>query len=161
MNGNVRQKVGKALRQWTPLSETRKEQILLGLNVRDNFESKMKPVKSPADPDWQPPVEIVECEDEFIIKVELPGIRQSQVRVILDGSIITISGKRESERDGQTFQRVERQNGTFTRSFTVPESTMRDEVRADYRNGLLRVHLPKDPAGKTRSIDVAFEPVAR
>jgi HSP20 family molecular chaperone IbpA len=42
-----------------------------------------------------------------------------------------------------------------------PESTMRDEVKADYRNGLLRVHLPKDPAGKTRSINVAFEPVAR
>jgi HSP20 family molecular chaperone IbpA len=90
MNGNVCQKVGKALRQWTPLSETRKEKILLGSNVRDNFESKMKSVERPADPDWQPPVEIVECEDEFIIKVELPGIRWDQVRVKLDGSIITI-----------------------------------------------------------------------
>jgi len=107
------------------------------------------------------PVDIVECEDEFIIKVELPGIRYDQVRVKLDGSIITISGKREPETEGRTFQRVERQHGTFTRSFTIPESTMRDEVKADYRNGLLRVHLPKDPAGKTRSIDVAFEPVAR
>jgi HSP20 family protein len=118
----------------------------------------MKRVKRPADPDWQPPVEIVECEDEFIIKLELPDIRQDQVRVKLDGSIITISGKPEPEGDGQTFQR---QKGTFTRSFTIPESTMRDKVTADFRNGLLRVHLRKDPAGKTRLIDVAFEPVAK
>jgi HSP20 family protein len=121
----------------------------------------MKSAKRPADPDWQPLVEIVEYEDEFIIKVELPGIRWDQVRVKLDGSIINISGKREPERDGQAFQQVERQKGTFTRSFTLPESTLRDKVTADYRNGLLRVHLPKDPAGKTRSIGVAFEPVAK
>jgi hypothetical protein len=67
MNGNVRQKLGKALRQWTPLCETRKEKVLLGPYVRDNFESKMKSIKRPADPDWQLPVEIVESEDEFII----------------------------------------------------------------------------------------------
>ena len=160
MNGYVRRKVGNALCQWTPLSETWKERILLGPNVRGNFESKMKFVKGPADPDWQPPVEIVECEDEFIIKVELPGIRQGRLRVKLDGSIIAISGKREPERDGETLQRVERQNGTFTRSFTVPESTMRDKVTADCIDGLLRVRLPKDAAGRTRSIEVAFEPVA-
>jgi HSP20 family protein len=118
--------------------------------------SQIKFAKGRADPDWQPPADIVECEAEFVIKVELPGIKQGQVRVRLDGSIITISGKREAEKEGQTFQRVEQQNGTFTRSFTVPESTMRAEVTADYKNGLLRVHLPKDPAGKIRSIEVAF-----
>ena len=155
------QKVGKALCQWTPLSEKREEKILFDPIVRNNFPSKMKSTRCPADPDWQPPVDIAECEDEFIIKVELPGIRHDQVCVRLDGSIITISGRREPETEGQTFQKVERRYGTFTRSFTVPESTIRDEIKADYRNGLLRVHLPKDPAGKTRSIDVAFEPVAR
>jgi HSP20 family protein len=156
MNANVRQKVGKALSQWTPLSETREEKMLLSQIVRNNLASQMKFATGRADPDWQPPVDIVECEDEFVIKVELPGIKQGQVRVRLDGSIITISGKPEAEKEGQTFQRVERQNGTFTRSFTVPESTMRAEVTADYKNGLLRVHLPKDPAGKIRSIEVAF-----
>jgi HSP20 family protein len=161
MNGDASLKVGKALCQWTPLSEKREEKILLGPILRNNFASKMKSARCSAEPDWQPPVDIVECEDEFIIKVELPGIRHDQVRVKLDGSIITISGKREPETEGQTFQRVERQYGTFARSFTLPESTMRDEVKADYKNGLLRVHLPKDPAGKTRSIDVAFEPVTR
>jgi HSP20 family protein len=161
MNEDVPQKLGKALCQWTPLSEKREEKMLVGPIVRNSFALKMKSAKCPVDPDWQPPVDIVECEDEFIIKVELPGIRHDQVCVKLDGSIITISGKREPETEGQTFQRVERQYGTFTRSFTVPESTIRDEVKADYRNGLLRVHLPKDPAGKTRSINVAFEPVAR
>ena len=161
MNGDVPQKMGEALCQWTPLSETPEEKILLGPIVRNTFAPKMKFARCPTDPNWQPPVDIVECEDEFIIKVELPGIRHDQVRVKLDGSIITISGKREPETEGQTFQRVERQYGTFARSFTLPESTMRDEVKADYKNGLLRVHLPKDPAGKTRFIDVAFEPVTR
>ncbi len=161
MNGDVPQKVGRALCQWTPLSEKREEKILLGPIGRNNFASKMKSARCSDDPDWHPPVDIVECEDEIIIKVGLPGIRPGQLRVKLDGSIITISGKREPETEGQTFQRIERQYGTFTRSFTLPESTIRDEVKADYRNGLLRVHLPKDPAGKTRSIDVAFEPVAR
>src|SRR5271169_2146964 len=134
MNGDVAQKVGKALCQWAPLSEKREEKILVGPIVRSNFASKMKSARCSADSDWQPPVDIVECEDEFIIKVELPGIKHDQVRVKLDGSIITISGKREPEPEGQTFQRVERQYGTFTRSFTVPESTMRDEVKADYKN---------------------------
>ena len=65
----------------------------------------MKSTRCPADPDWQPPVDIVECEDEFIIKVELPGIRHDQVRVKLDGSIITISGRREPRDGGSDFSK--------------------------------------------------------
>ena len=161
MNENIRQKMSNALRPWTPFSETRGAKILLGPTVPRSAASKIKLAQGLAESDWQPPVDIVECEDEFIIKVELPGLRQDQVRVKLDGGIISISGQRDPEKDGQTFHRVERQRGAFTRNFAVPESIVREKVTAGYKNGLLKVHLPKDPAGKTRLINVVFEPVAR
>jgi HSP20 family molecular chaperone IbpA len=76
--------------------------------------------------------------------------------------VLSLSPESQNRRETvRLFKESKRQSGTFTRSFTIPESTMRDKVTANYINGLLRVHLPNDPAGKTRSIDVAFEPVAK
>ena len=81
--------------------------------------------------------------------------------MILDGNILSIAGKRERERNDnkQAYQRVEGHYEAFGRSFTVPELTMREKVTADYRNGILTVHLPKDPAGPIRSVEIDFEPL--
>jgi HSP20 family protein len=108
---------------------------------------------------WQPPVDIVESESEIAIRVELAGIKRNQVRVILDGGILSIAGNRERERNDndQTDQRSERGYEAFRKSFTVPELTVRDKVTAGYRNGMLTVHLPKDPAGQIRSVEIDRE----
>ena len=106
----------------------------------------MKSVKGPTNPHWQRPVEIVECEDEFIIKVELPGIRQGQVRVKLDGSIISISGKPEPEGNGQTFQRVETAKWNFYSKLHHP--------RVDHEgqgHGELHKRIAKSPSSKRSS----------
>ena len=78
--------------------------------------------------------------------------------MILDGNIFSIAGKRERERNDnkQAYQRVEGHYEAFGRSFTVPELTMREKVTADYRNGILTVHLPKDPAGQIGSVKIDF-----
>ena len=108
---------------------------------------------------WQPPVDIVESESECVIRVELFGIKRDHLRVILDGNILSIAAKRESERNdnNQTDRRFERKFEAFRRSFTVPESTMREKVTAGYRNGMLTVHFPKDPAGPIRSVEINGE----
>ena len=79
--------------------------------------------------------------------------------MILDGNILSIAAKRESERNdnNQTDRRFERKFEAFRRSFTVPESTMREKVTAGYRNGMLTVHFPKDPAGPIRSVEIDGE----
>ena len=112
-----------------------------------------------APSDSQPPVDIVESESEFAIRVELAGIKRDQVRVILDGGILSIAGKRERERNDsdQTDGSAERGYEAFRQSFTVPELTMREKVTAGYRNGMLTVHLPKDQAGPIRSVEIDCE----
>ena len=76
--------------------------------------------------------------------------------MILDGNILSIAGKRERERNDNK-QATNASNVTMRRlCFTVPESTMREKVTADYRNGILTVHLPKDPAGQIGSVKIDF-----
>jgi HSP20 family protein len=110
-------------------------------------------------PDWRPPVDIAESDSEFVIRVEMIGSKPDQLRVILDGNILSIAGLRERQRNEgrQASQRIETDYESFRQNFSVPESTMREKVRAGYRNGILTVHLPKDPAGRIRSVQIDCE----
>jgi HSP20 family protein len=105
---------------------------------------------------WQPAVDIFEDANEILIKVELPEVNKEDVQVNLDDQTLTIRGERrlefEEQRDG--YHRVERSYGQFARSFTVPPNIRRDGLRAEYRDGVLRVHLPKAEEAKPRQITV-------
>lgn len=105
---------------------------------------------------WQPPVDIYEGDDEIVIKMEIPEVRKEDVQVNLDERTLTIRGERRLENDERRegYHRIERAYGQFARSFTVPANVSRDGLRAKYKDGVLRIHLPKAEEAKPRQIAV-------
>ncbi len=110
-------------------------------------------------PTWAPLVDITEDENEFLIKAELPEVRKEDVRVSVDNGVLAITGERKIEKDEKTtkFHRVERSYGSFVRSFSLPEGTDGAKVKAEFKDGLLKVHLPKSEQARPRSIEVKVD----
>src|SRR2546421_11408868 len=103
-----------------------------------------------------PPVDIVEDDKEYLIKAELPEVKQEDVKVTVQNDVLTISGERmfEKEEKDRKYHRVERAYGSFARSFTLPEDADGEKVAAEFKNGVLKVHLPKSAKAKPKSIEV-------
>lgn len=103
-----------------------------------------------------PPVDIEETPDEFLLRVDLPGTAQKDVKVALMGDTLTIRGhrRREDATEGRNLHRTERVFGTFERSFTLGGPVRSDKVRATFRDGVLEVHVPKAEEAKLREIEV-------
>ena len=95
--------------------------------------------------DWMPTVDISETEGEYLIKAELPEVRKEDVKVTVENGVLTLQGERRQEKEekGKRFHRVERSYGSFVRSFTLPESVDESSVKAEYKDGVLNLHLPK------------------
>lgn len=108
---------------------------------------------------WAPLVDISEDDKEFLIKAELPELKKEEVKVTVEHGQITISGERklEKEEKNQKYHRVERAYGSFLRSFTLPEGVNESKVGADFKDGVLKVHLPKDEKAKPKAIEVAVK----
>ena len=106
--------------------------------------------------DWVPTVDITEDEKEFLVKAEIPEVDRKDVKVTVEDGVLTLTGERrtETEEKGKKFHRVERAFGTFARSFTLPEGVAEDKVRAEFKEGLLLVHLPKTEKAKPKTIEV-------
>jgi HSP20 family protein len=105
---------------------------------------------------WAPLVDITEDDKEYLIKVELPEIKREDVKVTVENGTLTISGERkfEKEEKDKKYHRVERAYGSFVRSFALPEGTDGSKVSADYKDGVLKVHLPKSEQVRPKSIEV-------
>ena len=106
--------------------------------------------------DWMPTVDISETEGEYLIKAELPEVRKEDVKVIVENGVLTLQGERRQEKEekAKRFHRVERSYGSFVRSFTLPESVDESSVKAEYKDGVLNLHLPKSEKVKPKAIDV-------
>jgi len=106
--------------------------------------------------EWSPLVDISEDEQEYLIKAELPGIEKDQVRVSVEDGLLVISGERNSENEekNQKYHRIERSYGSFIRSFSLPDDADGAKIKADFKNGILKVHLPKDENAKPKSIEI-------
>jgi HSP20 family protein len=106
--------------------------------------------------EWAPLVDITEDEKEYAIKAELPEVKKEDVKVSVQDDVISISGERKSEKEekGKKFHRVERSYGSFYRSFTLPEDADGGKVAAEFKDGVLKVRLPKSEKAKPKSIEV-------
>jgi len=106
--------------------------------------------------DWMPTVDISETDGEYLIKAELPEVRKEDVKVTVEDGVLTLQGERRQEKEekGKKFHRVERSYGSFVRSFTLPESVDEGAVKAEYKDGVLSLHLPKTERMKPKAIDV-------
>ena len=105
---------------------------------------------------WVPPVDISEDKERITLTAELPGFREDQVDVQMEGGVLTIRGERkmEEEKEGRNFHRLERSYGHFVRSFTLPNNVDRDNIRASFNNGLLEVEMPKREEAKPKQIKI-------
>jgi HSP20 family protein len=106
--------------------------------------------------DWAPPVDIEETDKEYLIKAELPDIRKEEVKVEMTDGVLTIEGerKREKEENGKKLHKVERSYGRFVRQFVLPKEVEAAKIEAEFKDGMLNVHLPKTAAAKPKAIEV-------
>ena len=143
------------LTQWNPFREMEDIQGRLS-----NWLSQGRPGNGEKDAlsmsDWTPLVDVSEDEKEYLIKAELPEVKKEDVKVSVDNGMLTLSGERkfEKEEKGKKYHRVERAYGSFTRSFSLPDGADTQKITADFKDGLLHVHLPKSEAAKRKSISV-------
>lgn len=108
---------------------------------------------------WLPPVDIAEDKDKIVLTAELPGFKEDQVQIQMEGNVLTIRGERKfkekREGNGRNYHRVERAYGQFVRSFTLPSNVDRENIRAKFSNGLLEIELPKKEEAKPRQIRIS------
>jgi HSP20 family protein len=108
---------------------------------------------------WNPTVDIYENKDQIVIEAELPGMNREDFDLSFENNIITLRGERRFEKkdESDNYHRVERSYGSFTRSFTLPPTVSGEGISAEYRNGVLRVTLPKREEVKARRIEIQGE----
>ena len=104
--------------------------------------------------DWAPSVDIVENENEFLIKAELPEVKKEDIKVNVEHGVLTLSGERSIEKTDDKAHRTERFYGSFSRSFSLPENVSKDGIVADSKNGMLYLHLPKTRVESKSSFQV-------
>src|SRR5207253_10392973 len=105
---------------------------------------------------WEPLADITEDDKEYIIKAELPDVKKDDVKVTVENGVLTIAGERkfEKEETKKTYHRVERAYGSFVRSFALPDLAEGDRIKAEFKNGMLMVHVPKSEKAKARQVEV-------
>jgi len=104
---------------------------------------------------WTPPVDIVERDGNLQLMVSLPGVNEKEIELKIEGQVLTVKGERKSqETDGYIYHQQESYFGAFSRAFTLPDSTDLDNIKADYRNGILFITVPQRSEVKPRTIKV-------
>lgn len=147
------------LQKWTPFAELnglhdRLHDLLPGLWNRNGNTSELWKAS-----DWEPAVDIEESDTEFLITADLPDVKKEDIQLTVRDGILTLSGekKTKSEEKSKTFHRVERFQGSYKRSFALPDNVDEEKLDANYKDGVLKVSLPKLPATeKTPEREVAI-----
>ena len=147
-----------ALTKWNPFRELEDIQSrlssLFGRTPLRGFGEEAMTVS-----EWTPLVDIAEDDKEYLIKAELPEVKKEDVKVTVEGGVLTITGERkfEKEEKGTKYHRLERAYGSFMRSFTLHEGAAGDKIIAEFKDGVLKVHLAKSPEAKPKSINVKVD----
>ena len=105
---------------------------------------------------WVPPVDIQETEEGYRLQAELPGLTKEDIDITLENNVLRLSGERKFERDvkKESFHRVERTYGTFSRAFALPQQVNAEKVQAAFENGVLTVTVPKAEQARPRKIAI-------
>ena len=105
---------------------------------------------------WSPAVDIYETENEIMVRAELPGIDRKDIALSLDNNVLTLKGERRFEKETrqENYHRIERAYGTFSRAFSIPAIVDEEKIRADYKDGILTIALPKKEQVKPKQIKI-------
>ena len=152
-----------ALVKWDPFVEL--EDVSKHLNrifgrspVRTEPEREVLTMADWTMADWMPTVDISETDTTYLIKGEIPGVNKEDVKVTIEDGMVTMRGERrmEKEETGKRFHRIERSYGTFMRSFRLPDDVDETAVKAEFKDGMINVMLPKSGKSKAKSINVSI-----
>jgi len=104
---------------------------------------------------WAPPVDVAEETDKILVKVEVPGMNENDLKVHFEDGLLTVSGERQFEKkDDRNYHRIERTYGSFVRTFSLPRSVDASSIVANYKNGVLEIEIPKKEEAKPRQIQI-------
>ncbi|MBZ5644784.1 MAG: Hsp20/alpha crystallin family protein [Acidobacteriia bacterium] len=105
---------------------------------------------------WAPSVDIYETPNELVVKADLPDVEEKDIDVRVENNLLTIHGERKFDKSvaEDNYLRIERTYGTFSRSFSLPNTVNPESIRAEYKNGVLAVSLPKREESKPRQVKV-------
>jgi HSP20 family protein len=146
-----------AIVRWEPFRD------LVSLQGRMNrlFDESFRGIGRNAEEDWAqgawaPAVDIYEKNGNIVLKAELPGVEAKDVDVRVENNVLTLKGERRFEEEVQKedYQRVERAYGTFSRSFTLPSVVDTEKIKAEFKDGVLRMTLPKKEEAKPKQISI-------
>lgn len=148
-----------ALARWDPMKD------LISLQERMNrlFEDSL--LRSQTGEEglmlgaWSPAVDIYEQPDKIVLRADVPGVQSDQIHLKVENNTLTLWGERRSEKDieKENYHRVERQYGTFVRSFSLPASVESEAIRAENRDGVLEITLPKLEGSKPKDIKIQVD----
>ena len=140
---------------WEPLQGLNTLQEQVNRLFEDNFTRSRSGQAELAS--WAPAVDIYETENELVVKADLPDVQEKDIDVRVENNTLTIHGERKFENDvhQDNYLRVERAYGTFTRSFSLPNTVHTEGIRAEYRNGVLSVRMPKREESKPKQIKIS------
>ncbi len=153
-----------ALIRWEPVRELGTIQSEMNRLFNTFFDNPSTQVGngSSAHRRWLPAMDLLETENDFVLRADLPGVSESDVNIEVEDNVLTVSGERKSEHEERKegYYRVERSSGSFSRSLTLPEGVDPDTVKATFDRGVLEVRIPKPAERKTHkvSIKVGEEP---
>src|SRR2546428_11462236 len=108
---------------------------------------------------WSPAVDIFETEGDIVVKAEMPGMDRKDITLHLENNVLTLRGDRKFEKEtkDENYHRIERSYGNFSRSFSIPATVDEEKIRADYKDGVLKIVLPKKDQAKPKQIKIAPE----
>lgn len=154
----------KSLEIWNPFRELDEVQNRLstffgGFPEFGRFPKSLFGNGDIALPEWSPQVDISEDDKEYLVKADLPEMKKEDAKVTVENGVLSISGERKSEKEEKKkkFHRVERCYGTFLRTFTLPDNADATKIAAEFKEGVLKVHLPKTPAAKPKPVEVKVQ----
>ena len=146
-----------SLIRFTPNSDLRRMQREFDRVFNDFFPATRDVSLKGEKTAWAPRVDLSETENAYQIVADLPGIPKSEINVNFHEGVLTISGTRnnETKEEGKNFLRIERTSGEFHRSFNIPVAIQSDKIEANYKNGVLEVHVPKAEEVKPQRVKIS------
>lgn len=146
-----------ALTRWDPFRELEEMQnrlsSLLGRRPHRQENGDKESITVAA---WAPLVDITEDDKEYVVTAELPDVKKDEIKVTVENGMLVISGERklEKEEKGKKYHRIERSYGSFLRTFSLPDDADADKVNAQFKDGLLKVHITKSETARPKLITV-------
>src|SRR4051812_38520042 len=146
-----------ALVRWEPVRELSTLQNEMNRLFSTFFDSPTEGGNGAGLRRWVPPMDLVETDDHFVLRADLPGLGPDDVNIEVEDNVLTISGERKAEHETKRegFYRVERASGSFRRSLTLPEGVELEQVAASFDKGVLEIRVPKPEERKPRKVNIS------